>query len=274
MNTPDQEIVTTPDQVNIADEFFTEGIINRYGSRDDVREIIHRLVKVGHISCSYGQEVVCAVAQISLITGADPTQASGELYVWVSQGQLCWHLGYKFWERRSMEQGGILFLDHPAKMTPERRDEWGVEQNAVATAYTRGIGHFQLLEKWKELKGIMQGSEIKRAYAREGIGIVHKTETVSYKNDKPISPPKGKTWQWVASKRARMDLQRQLFPLNADMRNALEMVVSRQHAESAAMPDHLPQQIGVITPQQPPQSYRPEHDKEYNTELFGFENTD
>jgi len=115
----DQEI-QPPANLTLTDQFFAnveESRLEDYGNRDEMREMVYRLIKMRHPSNALGINAVMAVAQIALSTGAKPLFGLGELYVWRSGGALCWQLGYRWWERRAIEQGGVVWHTHPQRMT-------------------------------------------------------------------------------------------------------------------------------------------------------------
>lgn len=81
---------------------------------------------------------------------------------------------------------------------------------------------------------------------RTGIGIVKHRETVAQKKTRtrnisdPIDPPHGRTWAWVACKRAEQDVYRALSLINENfVGNQLQIMQQPKSSLSDASLDEL-----------------------------------
>ena len=207
------------DEIDVAKQFFADVADTRiedYGNRSEVREIVYRLVKSRHPALKLGMDKIVALAQIAITTGASPLHGLGEIYVWEGGGLLCWQLGYKYYERRSQELGGIRWYEQPRFMTDTERKNWGVPANAAAAGIACGIGlksHYELSKRHNQ-------TVLRDSFGRTGIGVVDVSELTTRSNNRNYAP-KGKTWQWVANKRARMEVLRALFPATTQIDEAI-----------------------------------------------------
>ena len=195
-----------PTDLSLTHQFFTsveETRLRAYGDRAEMREMVYRLIKSRHPANALGINALISVAQIALATGAKPLHGLGELYVWQEYtGALCWQLGYRWWERRAIEQGGVSWMHPPARMHDDQREAFGVAADAPAAAYAAGYATTAFYHSMRELGDQLPVDDIRQLHVRVGIGIIDQSETYNQKKKRPIAPPKGKTWQWVANKRA------------------------------------------------------------------------
>lgn len=166
------------------------------------------------------------VAQLALMTGANPLPGTNGIHVWKDKkGNLCLQFGIGFWRGQAEEVGGILWIDRPRAMTAEERAEYKIPDNEEAAIASGALTQevFALLRQSREMGFEMSLSEAKNEVARVGIGNVG-TETWSssegatnYKEAK-----QGRPLVWTALERAERDLLRQLVPILKRGRDNLE----------------------------------------------------
>lgn len=185
-----------------------------YGQRNEVDELVNRLMSLHPQSLEVGERGMMAVAQTALLLGANPLPGANEIHVWKdNKGKTCFQLGVGYYRRKSQEWGGVLFQIRPRQMNDNERREYGVAQGQIA-AICIGANATDL-EKYARLG--FKANEIWDMCGRVGIGTVAQTEYA--KNGRPLV--------WVALKRAETDMLRQLFPVqmgNTD-RAAVELGV-------------------------------------------------
>lgn len=174
-----------------------------WGSREEVKEIAARLKRFVPGTKNMNDDEIMAYAQLVHMTGLNP--CSGELHGWDSKGGgrgiLITKLGY-----------GILV-------------RWAQSQEPFTTRFTTKLNteteditaRCQLLRRSDRqlLKQLLANDAPYREAldwaTTEGIGIITKAERWSKKYKKWIDPPKSKSWEWKAEKRALEDAIRRAY---------------------------------------------------------------
>lgn len=188
-----------------------------YGQRNEVDELVNRLMSLHPQSLEVGERGMMAVAQTALLLGANPLPGANEIHVWKdNKGKTCFQLGVGYYRRKSQEWGGVLFQIRPRQMNDNERREYGIAQGQIAAICIGANG--EDLEKYARMG--FKANEIWDMCGRVGIGTVAQTEYP--KNGRPVV--------WIALKRAETDMLRQLFPVQ--MGNT-----DRAAAELGALPD-------------------------------------
>lgn len=166
-----------------------------------------------------GLATISQVAHIAILLHANPLPHAGEVWYWMDRGKPVIYLGIAYYNRISRKYDPIGFLlddngepFHARPMTKEER-----EYHAV------NAGDLGYICKGYRIKAIAELTSMgfdwetaTKSVARVGIGIVHKRQmfrqkdTQYHKAGDPIDPPNGRSWGWVAEKRAMTDLYRGL----------------------------------------------------------------
>ena len=137
-------------------------------------------------------------------------------------------LGIAYWRRKAREvDAPIWFVDsenpdpdlrsyEPRLMQPAEREAYGVPDGDIAAICKA----YRLSEYLKLLESGTPWHVAQPMLTRTGIGVVKHRETVAQKKTRtrnigdPIDPPHGRTWAWVACKRAEQDVYRALSLIN------------------------------------------------------------
>jgi len=200
-----------------------------YGERAEVRELATRMMKFHPAYKDVGETGMIAVAQLAILSGANPLPTAGEIYAWIDwRGDLVAMLGIAYWRRKAREvDAPIWFVDsenpdpeqrsyEPRQMLDAEREAYGVLDGDIAAICKA----YRLSEYLKLLATDTPWQVAQQMLTRTGIGIVKHRETVAQKATRtrkigdPIDPPHGRTWAWVACKRAEQDVYRALSLIN------------------------------------------------------------
>jgi hypothetical protein len=207
--------------------------IKPYGEETEITTIMNRLMSLHPQSGEVGTEGMRAVAQLSLMVGANPLPGVGEVHVWRDwKGQLSVMLGIAYYRRKAKEKDSVIWMERndPRPMTNEERKANGVNPNDLA-AICKG---YVLSTYLKLIETGMPWDVVERKIARTGTAIVshkemfHQTDkkrkngSVYAKKGEPIPAPNGRTWQWVAQKRAEMDFYRTMSLIDTTITDAFE----------------------------------------------------
>lgn len=209
-----------------------------------VDSIARELMKLHPNSRQIGEQTMMIVAQLAVMSGANPLPKAGELWVWVDwKGNPVIDFGIAFYRRMARQvdvlswcwdtnDNGDLYPFKPRAMTEQERKDNGVMDGDVA-----GICQgYRQSEFFSYLKAGVSQDIAMMTCSQGGIGIVSRSEMFARKDTRtkkkgdPIAPPNGRTWQWVANKRAEKDLIRALSLVNP---NILSMV---QNANDTILP--------------------------------------
>lgn len=187
-----------------------------FGDGDAARALVQRLMFTRPETPDVGERGIALLAQAAMLSGANPLAETGEIYIWNdnrSPNGFTVYLGIAYWRRKARENDGYFYVwqpdtkrrEAPRAMNDDEATQYGAtsaEAAAICTGY-----------RLSEYTGLLQAGvpwlDAQMIAAATGIGIVQQQETVSRKG-RPISPPRGRSWQWVAEKRAEIDLLRKL----------------------------------------------------------------
>jgi hypothetical protein len=180
-----------------------------YGSDDAIHSLTSRISTDHSQRELLGWEGARRLAQFALAIGARvlPDRHS-EVEVWPDDetGELLFTLSYTFYVRIANEQGGYIPYPTAQRMSKRHRTAFGVAEDDVA-AFAGGIRHSDL-EPFKSLP--FEPDLDKMTFYGHAVVTA---EEMEHKK-----PPTGRTWQWVAEKRAAVDLIRKMFgiPMTSD----------------------------------------------------------
>ena len=226
-----------------------------------------------------GQEIgargMYTIAQLALVTGANPLPGSNGIHAWVDKkGKLNITFGIDFWRGEGEKEGGLLWVDHPRPMTSKEREHYGILEAQDAAICSACLKR-DAIDLLREMQGMGLAMTLKDAMdivKRTGFGVANAQEYAKA----------GRSRQWSADKRAETDLYRKLVPT---MRRANERIQKGEYVESGKdwslvnyADEHRPEL-------QAPESYsaedanddlidyddpdtRPKKDEEFNEGLF------
>lgn len=183
----------------------TTSAIAAYGDRDDVREIADRLMALHPAAKEVGAPAMRAVAQLALMRGANPLPTAGEIYVWQDRGKTVMDIGIAYYRRIASKKDTVLWEVEPRLMTDEERDRFRIADGDIG-AICKGA----LLSQVRELMDIgVPFKEARSASSRTSTAIVEYADQFYTQDSKygkkagdPRQAPHGRTWEWVAEKRA------------------------------------------------------------------------
>lgn len=200
-----------------------------YGERAEVRELANRMMKFHPAYKDVGEMGMIGAAQLAILSGANPLPTVGEIHVWKDwRGEITVMLGIAFWRRKAREvDAPVWFVDtadrdqdrrnyEPRPMTLEERRDHGVIEGDLAAICKA----YRLSEYLKLIEAGIPWAAAQPMLTRTGIGIVGHDEMFARKDTKyrklgdPLPPPNGRSWAWVAAKRAEQDVYRALSLIN------------------------------------------------------------
>lgn len=165
------------------------------------------------------------VAQLALMTGANPLPGTNGIHAWRdNKGKLCIQFGIGFWRGQAEAEGGIVWIDRPRPMSDEERAWYQIADDDYAAiakgALQRDV--FNLLRDARQMGLDMGFNEAKEEVARVGIATAG-TGTYTYNNKQHFKEKKqGRPLIWTAIEGAERDLLRQLTPILKRSRENLE----------------------------------------------------
>jgi hypothetical protein len=165
------------------------------------------------------------VAQLALVTGANPLPGTNGIHAWVDhKGKLCIQFGMGFWRGKAEEAGGLIWKDRPRPMSDEEKVQWGIadgETGFICKGTTwDAVKRLRIDEK--EMGGELSWKDAVDILYKEGIGVVSE-DTYNYKDKTGYKEQKtGRALYWTASERAERDLLRKLVPIFQPGRNVHE----------------------------------------------------
>lgn len=206
----------TDNALTVQDADLTNGDLVHIGSMMDQDKIVQlgdNLMGVHPAAKEVGKLGMRTVAQLALMTGANPLPGTNGIHVWVDKkGKLCIQFGMGFWRGKIEEAGGFIWVDRPRPMTDEERAAWGVSDNDTGFICrgTTWDAVRRLRTQEKELGGELSLSEARDLLYKEGTGIVG-MDTWGDGNFK--EQKQGRAIFWTAAERAERDLCRKLVPI-------------------------------------------------------------
>lgn len=234
-----------------------QAVIQTYGNRDDVREIMKRLMMLHPAAKEVKETGMLAVAQLAVMAGANPLPGAGEIYVWVdNRGNIVVFLGVAYYRRIASQKDSVMwtFMDklkgQPRPMTQAERDYYGIPDGDLA-AICSGM---KLSEYEKLMDRNMPWEVAQQMLHRTSYAAVHHEEmfyqrdTRYHKKGEPVDPPHGRTWQWVAEKRAEIGIYRTLALVDTTLTDNLQAQTNQVlETVSADARSGAPLQLDTVT---------------------------
>ena len=187
--------------------------------RDLVVEFADTLMGVHPSAQEVGVKGMRTVAQLALVTGANPLPGTNGIHAWRDKkGNICIQFGVGFWRTQAELEGGRLWIFRPRPMDDQEREYYGVIKGQVASICSGALKRdvFDLLRDARAMGIEMSIKEAKSEVGCVGIGIVNPGEYDA----------NGRNKQWKADLRAERDLLRQLVPV---MQRARQNLVNGTH---------------------------------------------
>lgn len=196
------------------------GYIGHTIDRDKVRNLGEALMSMHPSAAEVGAKAMFTVAQLALVTGANPMPATNGIHVWKSKDKVQIQFGIGFWRSQAEIEGGMLWIIPPRPMSEKEREEYSIMDTQLASICSGCLtkNALDLLRDAKSMGIGMSLSEAKMEVARTGIAIVTKTEYAKV----------GRPLQWTADERAERDLLRKLVPV---MQRVRERAISGEFVE-------------------------------------------
>ena len=204
----------------------SESLELTYGTRDDIKEVTDRLMAMHPEAKKIGVEGMRNVAQLAIMMGANPLPTSGEIYCWVNNGRTQIDLGIAYYRRKASEKDAVIWVEgyEPRPMTTQERHTYGVSEDDLASI-CRGY----LLSEYEKLLSLgVPWQQAGKQLARTSTAIVEYKDMYYTKDTKwakkgdSISPPHGRTWQWVSDKRAEKGFYRMKALVDTTLTDAIE----------------------------------------------------
>lgn len=186
--------------------------------RDLVVEFADTLMGVHPQAQEVGVQGMRTVAQLALITGANPLPGTNGIHAWKdNKGKVCIQFGVGFWRSQAELEGGRLWTFRPRPMDDQEREYYGIAKGQTASICSGAMKRdvFGLMHDARELGIEMSIKDAKGEVSCIGVGVVNGNEYDA----------NGRTKQWKADLRAERDLLRQLVPV---MQRARQNVVTGQ----------------------------------------------
>lgn len=207
--------------------------IEMFGETDEIMALTDRLMSLHTAATEVGKAGMRAVAQLAVLTGANPLPASGEIWVWQGKGgKTEVDLGIAYYRRIANTKDRINWIVEPRPMTESEREKYGIPDGylaSIAVGYP-GSRLVELVEM-----GMPWELAEKRA-ARTAYAVVRPEEmyaTRDYKNKNGfvyrkkgtlMPAPEGRTWQWTADKRAEKDFYKLVAMVDTTLAERIEKV--------------------------------------------------
>ena len=197
-----------------------------YGDVDTVGEVFNRLMKLHPQADKLGAGAMRLVAQAAILTGANPLPPPlGEIYVWDDgRGGLSvdYYIGY--YRRKASEKDTVVWVDEPRTMTEDEAERHGVPTGAIG-GICKGARFSKVREMMRE--GIPYREALQLAGKTETAMVAGKEmrrerDTKWSKAGDPIDAPAGRTWAWVAAKRAEKAFYRAESLVDTTLTDAIE----------------------------------------------------
>lgn len=213
-------------------------IVHIYGERDEVREIASRLMSLHPAAKEVGERGMQAVAQLAIMCGANPLPGAGEIYVWVdNKGNIVVFLGVAYYRRIASQKDTVMWAfndrhtGQPRPMTPEERERQQpyIHPNDAA-AICEG---FKLSDYQALLSSGVPWDAAQQMLKRTSYAVVNRDEMFYQRDTKyrkkgdPVDPPHGRTWQWVAEKRAEIGIYRMLAMVDTTLMDTMQQRINQ-----------------------------------------------
>lgn len=226
-----------------------------FAERTHILELAERMMMQWPDAETLGKRTMIAAAQLSLAMGLNPFPFVGDLEIYEIQGQIVIDYKIDYLRRKAKEIDTLHWSDQPRPMHLTEFNNSGLPGDCYhATATASRVSEIE------RLVGIgCPFAEAIKATSRTALGVVFYDETLD-RHGKPRKPPRGKTWQWVAEKRAEKEIYRLLGMLQENAATAL------LNANSGLSADDAP---GDPQPLATPHPISQMSNEEINADLFG-----
>jgi len=157
------------------------------------------------------------VAQLALITGANPLPGTNGIHAWLdSKKKLCFQFGIGYWRGEIEKLGGVLWVTKPRPMSDDERALYSIQDDRLAAiceaALSKDVG--ALMSKMKGFGIDLSLSDAKKEVSRVGISEAKTGAWQDKDGGKNYKEAKsGRPLQWTANERAERDLFRKLAPV-------------------------------------------------------------
>ncbi|NIS53102.1 MAG: hypothetical protein GWN94_18680 [Phycisphaerae bacterium] len=192
-----------------------DGYVGRPIDRDKVVEFGDTLMGIHPQANEVGVLGMRTVAQLALITGANPMPGTNGIHVWKDKkGNTVIQFGIGFWRGEIEKEGGMLWIEQPRPMTDLERATYEVldGQHGWICSGCRKRDALDLLREVKEI-----GIEMTLAEAKNEVGYTG-TAIVNAQEYNKTTKSRG----WTGDLRAERDLLRKLVPVMQRVRENVE----------------------------------------------------
>ncbi len=229
--------------------------ISYAGNREVIRELAERMMMQWPDAENLGRKTMIAAAQLAIAMNLNPFPHVGDLEIYEVGGHIVIDYKIDYLRRIARKVDQLHWTIQPRRMTPaEWRDHDLPPDCFPATATAARASEIAALVKlgcpWQEAV---------RSSTRTAIGIVFNDETFT-RTGKPKPPPRGKTYQWVAEKRAEREIYRLLGMLQDNSQSLLISALTTANGE--AWEPETP-------PAPPPFDFSALSDQQIQDDLFG-----
>jgi len=196
------------------------------GDETSLETVTDRLMALHPAANQVGIVGMRLVAQLAIMTGANPLPTSGEVWVWKDHDRMVVDLGIAYYRRMARRNDEVFWIDEPRPMTESERSRFTVPEGSLASICKAYCG--SKLVRLIEMGARWDVAETR--VARTSIGVVDRFEMFRknggkyWKAGDPIDPPKGRTWQWVCDKRAEKGFYRMEALIDTTFTDRLEQV--------------------------------------------------
>lgn len=225
-----------------------------FAERDHILELAERMMMQWPDAEKLGKRTMIAAAQLALAMNLNPFPHIGDLEIYEIRNHIVIDYKIDYLRRKAREIDTLHWSVQPRPMHLTEFNESGLPGDCYhATATAARVSEIERLTRIG-----CPFREAVEACSRTAIGIVFKEETFT-RDGKPNPPPRGKTWQWVAEKRAEREIYRLLGMLQENAATALLT------ANTNLSPDDAPGDAPpLVIPPTPPQTV-----DDINAALFG-----
>jgi len=198
-----------------------------YATRNEVKEISYRLTQIHPDAEKLGQTTMIAIAQAAILLGANPHPAAGEIWAWENyRGEKIISLGVAYYRRKAATKDKVNWLQEPRVMTEDEAANEGLNDGdigAICVGYLgsqlKDLVHLGMPIDVAETRVARTGTA--RVLADEMFYSDNATNRKKGRVGKPLMPPHGRTWAWLAKKRAEVDWYRMQSMVDTTLTDAI-----------------------------------------------------
>ena len=225
-----------------------------FAERDQILELAERMMMQWPDAEKLGKRTMIAAAQLALAMGLNPLPFVGDLDIYETRGRVIVDYKVDYLRRKAREVDTLHWSVQPRPMHLTEFNDSGLPGDCYhATATAARVSEIERLVKIG-----CPFPEAVRACSRTALGAVFHDETLT-REGQTMKAPRGKTWQWVAEKRAEKEIYRLLGMLQENAASALLAANSDLSVDDA--PGEAPP---LVIPPTPSKTV-----EEINGELFG-----